>query len=215
MTRALIADPELPAKARDGRLGARSPAASAARPASPTTTPARRSGARSPRVPGASGRGLRPCRRRHARRLVVVGAGPAGLAAAAEAAAAGHEVVVLERTERVGGQLALAAVAPAAAASPPRSSPTSRGMLEAVDLRLGSEATAETVAALAPDAVVVATGARPYSAAAAARRAARRAGLGRAGRSRRPWPGPSWSRTGAATRPGSTPPRCSPAPATG
>jgi pyruvate/2-oxoglutarate dehydrogenase complex dihydrolipoamide dehydrogenase (E3) component len=35
-------------------------------------------------------------------------------------------------------------------------------MLAAVDLRLGTDATPEAVAALAPDAVVVATGAQPY-----------------------------------------------------
>ena len=38
--------------------------------------------------------------------IAVVGAGPAGLAAAWRAAAAGHEVVVLERSDRVGGMAA-------------------------------------------------------------------------------------------------------------
>ena len=92
MTRALITDPDLPRKAREGKLE-RSFAASAATPASRTTTPARRSPAR--RIPRTGRELTLPPRgaRRHPRRIVVVGAGPAGLAAAAEAAAAGHDVV--------------------------------------------------------------------------------------------------------------------------
>ena len=43
----------------------------------------------------------------------MVGAGPAGLASAAAAIAAGHEVVVLDRAEGAGGQLALAGGDPA------------------------------------------------------------------------------------------------------
>ena len=44
--------------------------------------------------------------------MVVAGGGPAGLEAARVLAAAGHEVVLLERSGRLGGQMALAAVAP-------------------------------------------------------------------------------------------------------
>ena len=43
--------------------------------------------------------------RRECRSLVVVGAGPAGLAAACEAAALGMETVVLDENDRGGGQL--------------------------------------------------------------------------------------------------------------
>jgi 2,4-dienoyl-CoA reductase-like NADH-dependent reductase (Old Yellow Enzyme family) len=50
--------------------------------------------------------------RRIARRLVLVGGGPAGLELAALSAEAGAEVIVLERTEAVGGQLRTAARAP-------------------------------------------------------------------------------------------------------
>src|SRR5205085_7546548 len=46
------------------------------------------------------------------RRVVAAGGGPAGLEAARVLAAAGHEVVLLERSGRLGGQMALAAVAP-------------------------------------------------------------------------------------------------------
>ena len=40
-------------------------------------------------------------------RVVVVGAGPAGLMAAATAAERGHEVILLERSDRHGGQISL------------------------------------------------------------------------------------------------------------
>ncbi|GLZ55111.1 FAD-dependent oxidoreductase [Actinomycetospora sp. NBRC 106378] len=49
---------------------------------------------------------------RSRRRVLVVGGGPAGLAAAAEAAERGHDVHLVERSDRLGGQLALAAAAP-------------------------------------------------------------------------------------------------------
>lgn len=91
------------------------------------------------------------------RRVVVVGAGPAGLEAARLADTAGHTVVLLERAERVGGALVAASAL----------HPENRTYLDwlvaevgrsAVDVRLGAAATPELVAELAPDVVVVATG---------------------------------------------------------
>jgi 2,4-dienoyl-CoA reductase-like NADH-dependent reductase (Old Yellow Enzyme family)/thioredoxin reductase len=46
---------------------------------------------------------------REARRVLVVGAGPAGLEAARVAAQRGHEVVVIDRAAQAGGQMAIAA----------------------------------------------------------------------------------------------------------
>jgi NADPH-dependent 2,4-dienoyl-CoA reductase/sulfur reductase-like enzyme len=95
------------------------------------------------------------------RRVVVVGGGPAGLEAAWVAAARGHDVVLLERSARVGGKIPLAAALPGrgelgALADWRALECTRRG----VDVRLGIDATADAVLALAPDAVVVATGGR-------------------------------------------------------
>ncbi|MCB1026394.1 MAG: NAD-binding protein, partial [Microthrixaceae bacterium] len=95
-----------------------------------------------------------------ARRVVVVGGGPAGLEAAWVAAARGHRVSLLDREPQVGGRLHAAASLPG------------RGELaefvawrlgecrrRGVEVRTGVTATAGSVVALEPDAVVVATGA--------------------------------------------------------
>jgi 2,4-dienoyl-CoA reductase (NADPH2) len=50
--------------------------------------------------------------RRPARRVLVIGGGPAGAAAAIEAARAGDEVTLVERESELGGQLRLAGLAP-------------------------------------------------------------------------------------------------------
>jgi dimethylglycine catabolism A len=94
-------------------------------------------------------------------RVVVVGAGPAGLEAARVAAKRGHEVVLFERADRVGGQLNLWSALPGReifATTPDWFDGQLRKL--GVDLRLGTEATAETVTAEKPDAILVATGSR-------------------------------------------------------
>ena len=101
MTRALITDPDLPRKAREGRLDDVLRCIGCKSLASRTTTPVRRSPVRRtahrPRA-----RDRRAARSVTRRRIVVVGGGPAGLAAAAEAGTAGHEVVLVERGGRTG-----------------------------------------------------------------------------------------------------------------
>ncbi len=163
MTRALITDPELPRKARQGRLHdvlrcigcnvciahyhAGTPIACAQNPRTGrerTMGPPARSGPR--------------------RRIAVVGGGPAGLAAAAEAGAAGHEVVLLERRDRLGGQVALAGAAPMHTELARSLARNYQRLLAVsnVEIRLETEADSASVAALAADAVIVAAGARPY-----------------------------------------------------
>ena len=95
-------------------------------------------------------------------RIVVVGAGPAGLEAARVSAGRGHEVVLFERQERTGGQINLAT----RAGWREQLSGISRWLDQqvgrlGVDLRLGVEATAESVMAESPDVVVIATGGTP------------------------------------------------------
>jgi 2,4-dienoyl-CoA reductase-like NADH-dependent reductase (Old Yellow Enzyme family)/thioredoxin reductase len=93
-------------------------------------------------------------------KVVVVGAGPAGLEAARVAALRGHDVVLLERGGVVGGQMNTWAKLPGrdVFATTPL---WYRGELDelGVDVRTGVDADAQTVLGESPDAVVIATGA--------------------------------------------------------
>jgi 2,4-dienoyl-CoA reductase (NADPH2) len=96
------------------------------------------------------------------KRVTVVGGGPAGTEAALTAASRGHQVTLLEKAERLGGQLNLAAAPPGREEW--RSlvvSLSSRLARAGVRIQLGQEATPEIVLGTSPDAVVVATGAEP------------------------------------------------------
>jgi 2,4-dienoyl-CoA reductase-like NADH-dependent reductase (Old Yellow Enzyme family) len=100
-----------------------------------------------------------------ARRVVVVGAGPAGLEAARVAAERGHNVIVFEAAERPGGQILLAARAP-----------RRRELIGIVDwrvarlaahgvaLRTGVYADTAEVMGESPDVVFIATGGLPNTA---------------------------------------------------
>ena len=93
------------------------------------------------------------------KKVVVVGAGPAGMEAARIAALRGHHVLLMDRNRRMGGQIALIVKTP------------DRGSFEeiilwferqlpklGVEIRLGSEATADNVLEARPDEIVLATG---------------------------------------------------------
>lgn len=96
------------------------------------------------------------------RKVVVTGAGPAGLMAAATAAERGHEVILLERKAHPGGQINLAAV-------PPHKKDLllasrylyGKALRAGVIFRFSTQATLTSVGALSPDIVVVATGSHP------------------------------------------------------
>ncbi|WP_435770347.1 FAD-dependent oxidoreductase [Nocardioides sp. SYSU DS0651] len=98
------------------------------------------------------------------RRVVVVGGGPAGMEAARLAAGRGHDVVLLERSDRLGG-----ALVDASTVHPENGSYLRWICAELerapVEVRLGVTATTDLVASLRPDAVVVATGGRAVAAA--------------------------------------------------
>ncbi|TWE11678.1 NADPH-dependent 2,4-dienoyl-CoA reductase [Rudaeicoccus suwonensis] len=94
------------------------------------------------------------------KRIAVVGAGPAGLAAAVALAEKQHEVTLFERREHVGGQFRLAMQVPGKEEFAETLRYYRRRLdVLGVELRLGTEATREQLAAY--DDVVVATGVRP------------------------------------------------------
>jgi NADPH-dependent 2,4-dienoyl-CoA reductase/sulfur reductase-like enzyme len=163
MTRALIADPELIRKTVAGRAAqviecvgcnqscighyhAGVPIGCAVNP----RTGRERSLARSTRRPGGG------------RRVLVIGAGPAGAAAALEAAHNGDRVMLVEREHELGGQLRLAGLATAHAElwERYRRSTTRRLLAAGIEPRTGVDADAELAAGF--ELVVLATGARPY-----------------------------------------------------
>jgi 2,4-dienoyl-CoA reductase-like NADH-dependent reductase (Old Yellow Enzyme family) len=96
------------------------------------------------------------------RRLLVIGAGPAGAAAAIEAALARDDVTLVERESELGGQLRLAGLAPAHAElwERYRRSTTARLRAAGVAVQVNTEADAELAAGY--DRVILASGARPY-----------------------------------------------------
>ncbi|MGH3631968.1 MAG: FAD-dependent oxidoreductase, partial [Sciscionella sp.] len=96
------------------------------------------------------------------RAVLVVGGGPAGLQAASTAARRGHRVTLLERSANTGGQVALAAGVPGRA----EFLDVVRNLLAecrryGVQIKTSTFATAESLRALDPDVVVLATGAVP------------------------------------------------------
>ncbi len=104
----------------------------------------------------------RPRRDGGGRTVAVVGAGPAGLAAAEVLASRGFRAVVLERGEAAGGQLRLAGV-------PPKKDKIDwciedlegAARRSGAEIRYGEEADAQSLRDLNPWAVILATGARP------------------------------------------------------
>ena len=96
------------------------------------------------------------------RHVVVVGAGPAGLEAARVAAERGHRVDLFEAQPRVGGQFRLAGMQPRRGQIRDLLDWYDRQLTRlSVRLHLNCFAEAGDIAALAPDAVVLATGSLP------------------------------------------------------
>jgi 2,4-dienoyl-CoA reductase (NADPH2) len=96
------------------------------------------------------------------KKLLVVGGGPAGMKAACTAAERGHQVTLVEKSNRLGGQLLLNADIPGryemiSAAKDLQTNLKALG----VNVVMGKDVNEKVVREMAPDAVVLATGATP------------------------------------------------------
>lgn len=102
-----------------------------------------------------------PNRTKTRRRVLVVGAGPAGAETAVRAADAGHDVVVVDRAAQVGGTLRWAATTPGGEPFGWLAEHHADELERlGVDVRLQTELTTALMEEVSPDHVVVATGGR-------------------------------------------------------
>jgi 2,4-dienoyl-CoA reductase-like NADH-dependent reductase (Old Yellow Enzyme family)/NADPH-dependent 2,4-dienoyl-CoA reductase/sulfur reductase-like enzyme len=160
MGRALIADPHMPAKAKEGRLKEITPCISCNR-----CIQTLRKGAVRCAVNPETGNELQFELRKtdRCKKVWIVGGGPGGLKAAEIAAQRGHQVTLFERHHQLGGRMRLAAV------------PPNKGVINdfldyldrrvrslGITLELGKEFTVDILDSEKPDAVIVATGGVPF-----------------------------------------------------
>ena len=97
-----------------------------------------------------------------ARRILVIGAGLAGVEAARVAAGLGHRVEIWEAAEQPGGQIHLAVMAPDKEEVWPAWTGRWQELTElGVPVKYGVHADAAAIRAFAPDLVIVATGSKP------------------------------------------------------
>lgn len=162
MTRALIADPELPNKASEGRLddirvcmGSNEGCIDRLYFGLPIQC------VQNPVIGREREWGtIAPAD--HPRRVLIVGGGPAGMEAARVAVLRGHDVTLIERSDELGGAILIACRAPGWEAY--------RGIVDWLEgqihklpvvIRIGHEATVQSVLHERPEVVIVATGAEP------------------------------------------------------
>jgi NADPH-dependent 2,4-dienoyl-CoA reductase/sulfur reductase-like enzyme len=96
------------------------------------------------------------------KKVLIIGAGPAGLEAARVCAIRGHQVTVVDKADKIGGALTIASV-PSFKKRLIRLVEWYHTQLDklGVEIRLNAEATDSLIEEIAPDAVVVATGSEP------------------------------------------------------
>jgi 2,4-dienoyl-CoA reductase-like NADH-dependent reductase (Old Yellow Enzyme family)/thioredoxin reductase len=167
MGRALLADPDLPNKAKAGRVDEIVPCIACSRCLGEILTIYKTWGVGAGVFcsvnPEAGREGL--CRIEQVatpKTVFIVGGGPAGLEAARVAAARGHRVTLFEKEAEIGGWLRVGCLPPYKGEIRTLAAGLAvRAQKAGAKIRLGCEADRETVAAGRPDVLIVAAGASP------------------------------------------------------
>jgi len=159
--RRLIADPELPNKAAAGRLDEIIPCINCMECIERPVTEGRGTACA---VNAATGRErayrIQPADK--ARRIMVVGGGPAGMQAASVAAERGHQVTLFEKASELGGQLVVAKLPPHKEELARLTEFLANRLAETgVDIKLNVEITPDMIAEEKPGAVIIAVGGIP------------------------------------------------------
>jgi 2,4-dienoyl-CoA reductase-like NADH-dependent reductase (Old Yellow Enzyme family)/thioredoxin reductase len=161
LCRAQIADPDLPQKAMQGRLDEIRPCLRCIGcltggyyhlPMHCAVNP----------VIGRDSDFLNPAPPAEKKRVLIAGGGPAGMEAAIVAAGRGHEVILCEKQNRLGGLLPIIDQEPFKIRIKRYCEYLERRVARSkIDVRLNTEVTPELVAALRPDKLIAAVGASP------------------------------------------------------
>jgi 2,4-dienoyl-CoA reductase-like NADH-dependent reductase (Old Yellow Enzyme family)/thioredoxin reductase len=161
MGRALIADPDLPSKAKAGRFDDIIPCIACNQGClNGLFKLLRLTCVLNPTVGRENEMKLVPAQK--CKKVLIAGGGPAGLEAARVAAQRGHEVTLYEKTSKLGGQFNLAAV-------PPRKQEFAKAIQylsvqaqkAGVQIQLGKEVNPELIEKVRPDVLIIATGGAP------------------------------------------------------
>ncbi|MCG8615451.1 MAG: FAD-dependent oxidoreductase, partial [Desulfobacterales bacterium] len=161
MGRSLIADPDLPLKAKTGREKEIVHCIACAQGCFDNLFKLKHVECLCNPLAGHEHKGA-PATAETAKKVLVVGGGAAGMTAALTAKRQGHEVMLYERSGRLGGQLHLAAAPPGREEFAQFAVDLENQLsAEKIPVVLNQEVTADVLETQKPDAVILATGAQP------------------------------------------------------